>query len=649
MATKKKLLQAAAGSAGGAGLNVEELFSTYLYTGNGGTQTVINDIDLSNEGGLVWCKSRTSADGHALMDTERGGSGSYSRFNTSSTSAADSAGDTTFNSNGFTLSTSNGNQNGSGKRYTSFSFRKAPKFFDVIRWDGDGTNAREISHNLGAVPHVMITRPYNVSTGGWAFAHYDGTTWRYGELNTTGGLSAPPSPYVWGDRSSFIAPTDSVITVAGPQTGVSDGMNKSGYSYITYLFASNDGGGDFGPTGNQDIIKCGKYTGNGATGQYIDVGFEPQWILVKGAGTSNWTVVDNMRPMNSLSTGNLANSKRVIPSSDGAEGVIADFAPTPTGWYTGLRGDADTNGSGTYIYIAIRRGPMAVPENAADVFDVTLGDSVAAPYYNANFPVDMAIGRYKVASSNNSIYSRITGANLLNTNDTVAESADSSGEFDFMDGWYSGSRGTDFVSWMWKRAPNYFDAVAFTSASSGATTVNHNLGVAPNMIWVKRRDSGTSNWRVYHSGLSDPNNQLLRLNGTNAVATSTGKWSTSDTTFSINDDNSSPFIAYLFASLDGVSKVGSYSGNGSPSGQTIECGFTTGARFIILKQTNNTSNWLVFDTERGITTGNDPYVKLDVTDVETTNPIVDPYSGGFKLQSTIFNASGDDYIFYAVA
>ena len=61
MATKKKLLQAAAGSAGGAGLNVEDVFSTYLYEGNQSTKTITNNIDLSGEGGLVWIKNRDVA------------------------------------------------------------------------------------------------------------------------------------------------------------------------------------------------------------------------------------------------------------------------------------------------------------------------------------------------------------------------------------------------------------------------------------------------------------------------------------------------------------------------------------------------------------------------------------------------------------
>ena len=73
MASKKKLLQAAAGSAGGAGLDVDEAFSTYLYDGTGSAQTITNGIDLSGEGGLVWIKDRSVARNHIVTDSSRDG------------------------------------------------------------------------------------------------------------------------------------------------------------------------------------------------------------------------------------------------------------------------------------------------------------------------------------------------------------------------------------------------------------------------------------------------------------------------------------------------------------------------------------------------------------------------------------------------
>jgi hypothetical protein len=70
MSNVKKLMMTAAG--GGGGLNVENVFSTYVYPGNGTSQNIVTNIDLANEGGLVWTKKRTNTKDHVLVDTERG-------------------------------------------------------------------------------------------------------------------------------------------------------------------------------------------------------------------------------------------------------------------------------------------------------------------------------------------------------------------------------------------------------------------------------------------------------------------------------------------------------------------------------------------------------------------------------------------------
>jgi hypothetical protein len=111
------------------------------------------------------------------------------------------------------------------------------------------------------------------------------------------------------------------------------------------------------------------------------------------------------------------------------------------------------------------------------------------------------------------------------------------------------------------------------------------------------------------------------------------------------------FIAYLFATLAGVSKVGSYTGNGSS--QTINCGFTTGARFILIKRTDSTGDWYVWDTARGIVTGNDPFLELNTTDAEvTSDDSIDPDSSGFIVNQTAttnVNVSSASYIFMAIS
>jgi hypothetical protein len=176
------------------------------------------------------------------------------------------------------------------------------------------------------------------------------------------------------------------------------------------------------------------------------------------------------------------------------------------------------------------------------------------------------------------------------------------------------------------------------------------------MMWVKSRNTAY-NWTVFHSALG--NNKGAYLNTSTAAFTNTATWNNTAPTasvFSVNNDgytnkSGDGFIAYLFATLAGVSKVGSYTGNGTS--QTIDCGFTSGARFILVKRTDSTGDWYVWDTERGIVAGNDPHLSLNTTAAEvTSDDSIDPDNSGFivnQVGATNINVSSASYIFYAIA
>jgi hypothetical protein len=114
---------------------------------------------------------------------------------------------------------------------------------------------------------------------------------------------------------------------------------------------------------------------------------------------------------------------------------------------------------------------------------------------------------------------------------------------------------------------------------------------------------------------------------------------------------------YLFASLDGISKVGSYTG--TYAAQTIDCGFSAGARFVLIKETSSSGGgWFLFDTERGITTtSNDGLLYLNSTQQQYTESYglgynaIEPANSGFKVTSNnnSINKNGETYIFYAIA
>ena len=611
------------------------------------------------EGGAVWLKRRDAGNDHYLYDTERGAGIALVPNTTNAGINQSTGGLTSFNTNGFTVGDNSG-VNGSSQDMASWTFRKAEKFFDIVTYTGTGSN-QTISHNLGTTPGMILVKNTS-STTSWRIWHRSLGNNKYIRFQTD--AATTDSSYLhW----SSTAHTDTTFSV-----GSNVGTNNSGSTYIAYLFAHNDGDGEFGPTGDQDIIKCGSYTGNG--GEFdLDLGFEPQLFMSKVYSTTgNWNITDSMRgfaPPWQSSKANLTLQANTN-SGEQEDGLIH---PTPTGLQTRYGNLYNENGK-SYIYIAIRRGPMAVPDSATDVFSIaTTGTPDTVDFRPEN--VDMAMFAKRGGDSENfQIADRIrtfqstslnsdngyTSPTLeTNTSDAEATSSTCIHQSNLITSTGPTIRattdGSNFLFYRWKRAPNYFDIVAYTGNGSAGRNINHNLGVAPEMIWVKKR-SGVEGWAVYHK--LNGGTHFLRLHNNNAYEDNHNVWNDTDATdsvFTVDTDtevntSGQTYIAYLFASLDGVSKVGSYTGTGA-DGNNIDCGFSSGARFVLIKRTDASENWVLFDTERGIVAGNDPFMRLDTTDAEITGfDLIDPYSSGFSVNNNVtVNASGGTYIFYAIA
>jgi hypothetical protein len=219
-------------------------------------------------------------------------------------------------------------------------------------------------------------------------------------------------------------------------------------------------------------------------------------------------------------------------------------------------------------------------------------------------------------------------------------------------GWNSAPYG-NWIYYFFRRAPSFFDEVCYTG-TGGARTVTHNLGVVPELMIVKGR-TGTRGWRVYFG----VNTKAAELNSTGSADTNSVFWNNTSPTssvFTVGTDsdvntNAVNYVAYLFATCAGVSKVGSYTGTGTTL--QIDCGFTGGARFVLIKRTDSTGAWYVWDTARGIVSGNDPYLLLNSTAAEdTSTDYIDTYSAGFEISSTApaaINASGGSFVFLAIA
>ncbi len=662
MSTKKKLLLGAAGAAaaGGAGLDVDEVFSTTLYDGSSSAQTINNGIDLSGEGGMVWIKERSASQSdHALHDTERGIKNPIFANHTVAENtyyASNNLGITAFNSDGFTVA-SGVNMNDAGDTAVSWTFRKAEKFFDVQTWTGNGATT-QISHSLGSTPGFWLFKRTD-ATGQWWTGHYDGTTTRLLQLEST--TDASTSPHLaWGDfpnNSTVIPPTSTYVTF-------SEYLNVSGASFVGYFWASHNNDGEFGPDSDQDIIKCGSYTGNGSTtGPVIDLGFEPQWLMIKRTDTGgagyNWFIFDAMRGMP------VGGADQYLSANltDAEAGSSERFKITPTGFQLASTSGSFNASGGNYIYMAIRRGPLTAPTDATNVFaPVNHPNDASDVLVSPGFTTDMVLTTKRAEISNRYVATRLTGARVLKTNATTAESGDYSQymEFDHQNGvfWKDLWGNQSAIDYHWKRAPSYFDVVCWDGNSTEPRNHPHGLTVIPEMIWLKRRDT-TKDWYVYHKDLdaSAPETKYLSLHTTHG-AYGGGHWYNTAPTSTVFTTSDSPhtnasggsYIAYLFATVAGVSKVGSYTG--SNSDQTIDCGFASGARFVLIKCTTDTQNWAVWDAARGIVSGNEPYLVLDRSDAEITGQDrLDPHSSGFTVAGnfTTGNAAGQSYIFYAIA
>ncbi len=607
-------------------LNVEDVFSTYLYTGTGSNIAIDNGIDLSGEGGLVWYRRRDGAENNSIEDTVRGLDKVIYTDSTNAQADPGAYGLQAFNSNGFTAGL-----NTNGGDYVSWTFRKAPKFFDVVTYTGDGVNFREIPHNLGSAPGLIIIKCLN-SAESWMVYHKDlaedtGTTPSSAyslSLNGTGAASTLT-------RFQY-SQSDTVFKLAYQSAQT----NANGNTYVAYLFAHNNNDGDFGPDGDADIIKCGVATISGDT--TVDLGFEPQWVLYKNASANgNWTIIDSMRGW----TADGAISA-LYPNTSGAESAGSGYEKLTS---TGFVLQNYTNGH-NYVYVAIRRG-TAVPTSATEVFDIKTSVNTN-PAFTSDHVIDLAMFTHKTSSDNRYWSARLASRGYLFSNATNAE-ATNQAAWDFGDtqfGHYNATGlGTNYLGYFWKRAPNYMDVVAFTGTGS-AGTHNHNLTIPAEMMWVKSR-AGNGNWFVYHSGLGAT--KYLFLNETSAAGTASSVWNDTAPTSSVfsvgaSVNQASASIAYLFATLAGISKVGSVTHSGTTN---VDCGFTSGASLVMLKRTDSTGDWYWWDSTSGIIAGNDPYFILNGQAPQVTNTdYIDPLSSGFTITSSF---TAGDYIFYAIA
>ncbi len=406
----------------------------------------------------------------------------------------------------------------------------------------------------------------------------------------------------------------------------------------------------FGESGSESVIKTGSFKTDGNGEATVNIGWEPSFVMMKRSdGGAGWYMFDSIRafPVE-------GDSERLSANNTDAESEMSNYNVVSSSGFS-VNG---INTNSTHVFIAIRRpdGYVGKPaELGTGAFNVANYDSTA-PAFNANFPVDFAIFKRTTSTYDWRTSARLINKKYLKTTTTDAESTENDYVFDYNNGWnLQQGYANNEVSWMWKRHAG-FDVVCYEGTQT-VQDIKHSLNKAPEMMWIKNRDSSTYNWSVYHSGLGD-NRFKLYLNTNDSYSNDQAAWNNTaptSTHFTLGTDatanhSGSSYIAMLFASYPGISAVGNYTGNGSTTGPVITTGFSP--RLIMIKRTDDSGGWFLYDTLRGITSGNDHRIQLEENSGQSSGADdVDVLSTGFQLKHTWnnLNGSGGNYIYYAHA
>ena len=451
-----------------------------------------------------------------------------------------------------------------------------------------------------------------------------------------------------GSTTTSSTVTPATITAAGSPTAITDSP-----------FDEPDGF-KFGEEEDQNIITCGAYTGNGSgsAGPEVYLGWEPQWLLLKNATSSseNWFLYDSMRGIKFDGTDN-----QLLPNRDGQENAANQVDLTPTGFDI-TTSDGSVNGNNQrIIYMAIRKpdGYTAKPAEAGtDVFAMDTGNSSSiTPSLDSGFPVDGGLIKNPNGVSSWFLSSRLMDGKYLITDTNAAIASGTNVTYDSNTG-FSKNQTSNEQGWMWKRHAG-FDVVATHGGTS--KIVPHSLGKIPEMYWVKDI-SATENWAVYHHGLNQGTNPERRYQNLNTNGGMSGEdqnaWNyVAPTSTHISfgamtqtGGSGHGYLVFLFSSVNGISKVGHYSGyNGN---QTITLGFQP--RLFICKSSagGGGNSWAVYDSTRGISGTNTSVAYLNEQSTESQGFFInDVSSTGITLRGGISdtNLVGVNYIYYAHA
>ena len=264
---------------------------------------------------FVFAKVRNHTFDWNVYDKVRGAT-KLIRPNQTNAENTESASVTSFDSDGYTLSSYVG-MNENGRPYTnsvwkagttsglsggtitpsSYSFN-ATAGFAIIAYTGTGS-AATIPHGLGVAPQAIWVKNRDDAEDWVCYFENDGAGY-YQSLNSASNRTANSG--MWNDT----APTTSVFSV-----GTHNSVNSNGDDYVAYCFAPVQG-----------YCRIGRYRGNtSSNGAFIYTGFKPQIIIIKEqSSTKNWFLWQDVRlgynGGNRATSPNLANSEQTSDHCD---------------------------------------------------------------------------------------------------------------------------------------------------------------------------------------------------------------------------------------------------------------------------------------------------------------------------------------------
>ena len=306
--------------------------------------------------------------------------------------------------------------------------------------------------------------------------------------------------------------------------------------------------------------------------------------------------------------------------------------------------------------------------------------------YGLNFTPDFIWTKSRTNTNSHALYDSTRGVNKeLNSNSTDAQGSLTDGISSFDTGGFTvGARansnqdGQDFVGWAWKAnggttSSNTDGSITTTVQSntdagfsilkynmnltSGTFTIGHGLNSAPELVIFKTLGTSNSSWIVY----PNDNSKILVLDSTGAASSGSSYWNSASPTSTVINmgtgwtSNHTYYagdtIAYAFHSVDGFSKIGSYTGNGSTNGPIVETGFEPA--FVMVKNTTTAGYlWLIADNKRQTDRLKTTYLQANSNAAEySPYTWIEFFSNGFQLKNTgsSLNANGDTYLYMAFA